>query len=395
MVLYLKSSVRSVRLLVCLWAWPPLLAATGVQEVTLTNSVVQGRPLTVEERPLLTLGAAEGDLDEEFFKVKPPTLLPGGQVVVPLAAYGEIRVFTQDGELAATHGRPGEGPGEFRDLESAWTRGDTIEAFDGRLRRVTRFWPDGTIETVPIDLIGAGYRPSSAIRGTFRDGWALMGITDMGYGRRDEVTVSHFSRDGTFVAIIARAEGIFRYEAPGMTGPTPLSPSVSFAIMGDALYVGETLSPAIGVVGGDGSVVNKITWEPGRTSPRDALREVVRLAVQNADPGDRVRVRERLNAAPAPNRVPLFSAFLVDGQGFVWVRPYEVERDAYALGGPLYGEVPAGGVWWIFTPEGERVGSIDLPADLEPSVITADAVVGIRRDELGIEYVQIHRLHRR
>lgn len=392
---FLRPIVRSLWAPLWVCAWLPPTAAAGAQEIPRTDSVVQGQPLNVDKRPFLTLGISEGDPAEEFYQVKPPFLLPSGHVVVPLTAAGEIRVFTLDGQLVATHGRLGEGPGEFRYLISAWPCGDTIEAFDLLLGRVTRFYPDGTSQSVRLDVERAGYRPSSAVPGIFRDGWALFGVTSSGYGHRDGVTASHFSRDGTFVSHIARTQGIFRYEAPGMTGPTPLSPSASFAVMGDALYVGETLTPVIEVVDGTGRSENVITWVPDEVSPTDALREVVRLAVERADPNRREMIRKRLDAAPTPDRVPAFSTFLVDDQGFVWVRPYEVGRDAAALGGPLYGEGPTGGVWWVFTSEGEKLGSIEFPPDLEPSHITADAVVGVRRDELGLEYVQVHRLHRR
>ncbi len=66
---------------------------------------------------------------------------------------------------------------------------------------------------------------------------------------------------------------------------------------------------------------------------------------------------------------------------------------AAALGGLQ--SVGPGGDWMIFSPEGVQVGSIELPSDLEPYHITSDAVVGIVRDELGVESVQVHSLARR
>jgi hypothetical protein len=180
-----------------------------------------------------------------------------------------------------------------------------------------------------------------------------------------------------------------------MSGPTPLSPSVSFALWNDRLFVGETLIPAFQVVDGDGMVVSEIPWEPEQLSPREALDEVVRLAIQNADPERQQEVRDRLDPAPVPDRVPLHSAFMVDPEGFIWVRPFEVGRDAAALGGPLYGAKPAGGLWWVLTLDGELVGSIECLPDLKIHQITADAVVGIRQDSLGVESVHVHGLVRR
>jgi hypothetical protein len=54
-----------------------------------------------------------------------------------------------------------------------------------------------------------------------------------------------------------------------------------------------------------------------------------------------------------------------------------------------------GGLWWILSLEGETVGSIEGLPDLEIYQITADAVVGVRKDPLGVESVHVHRLKRR
>jgi hypothetical protein len=370
-----------------------LSACSESREVLPGASEVLGEPLAVEETPFLTLGGAGGDPDEEFFRVTRPFLLPNGHVVVPLAGYGEIRVFSPVGELVSTHGRPGEGPGEFRDLGFAWARGDTIEVFDWRLSRITRFGPDGSTETVALG--DAGYRISSAVPGPLLDGWALVGITDSGYGRRDELAVSRFARDGNFIGIIAREKGMFRYLAGGMAGPTPLSPFPWVVIGGDLLYLGQSLDPVIRILGGTGEVLGEIQWEPKPVSPRDALREVVDLAVMGAPVDQGPMIRKRMAEALLPDRVPSFSNLLVDDQGYLWVRTYEVRRDAAGLPRSARRVAKAGGEWWIFTSKGERIGSIDLPHGLELHQITADAVVGVRRDENDLEYVQVHQLFRR
>ncbi len=290
-----------------------LVVAAAVTGFGVLEAQVPSQPIAIEEEAWLSVGTASGDVSEEFYQVTNPFLLPGGNLVVPLAGYGEIRVFDTDGRLVARHGRPGDGPGEFRRLSRAWAYGDTIEAFDGQLLRITRFFPDGTFGTVRLDVAGAGHSPDSAIPGVFEDGWVLVGISGSGPGGRDEVSISHFSRNGAFQRMIGQIPGIHR--DVGGTGPTPLSPSASLWIAGGALYRGETLTPAIEAVDGTGRVVNRITWEESQVSPRAALDEVVRLATERADPARRLSVRTRLVDSPIPDREPAFSFFLVDERG--------------------------------------------------------------------------------
>jgi hypothetical protein len=85
---------------------------------------------------------------------------------------------------------------------------------------------------------------------------------------------------------------------------------------------------------------------------------------------------------------------IVDELGFVWVQRYEPLRHAAALGG-LRESSGAGGSWQIFSPRGVAAGLVEMPPDLQPVQITANVIVGIARDDLGVESVRVHTLQRR
>ena len=68
--------------------------------------------------------------------------------------------------------------------------------------------------------------------------------------------------------------------------------------------------------------------------------------------------------------------------------------DLAVLGGRLGGYCGPGGNWLVISPEGAEVGWLEMPEGLEPVQITSDAVVGIYRDELGVESVRVHSLSR-
>jgi hypothetical protein len=95
-----------------------------------------------------------------------------------------------------------------------------------------------------------------------------------------------------------------------------------------------------------------------------------------------------------PERLSVFWKFIVDDAGFIWIRDYEPRLHAAALGGLNPGGVGQGGRYRVLSAEGDAAAMIDVPPDLELVRITADAVVGISRDALGVERVRVHRLRR-
>jgi hypothetical protein len=91
--------------------------------------------------------------------------------------------------------------------------------------------------------------------------------------------------------------------------------------------------------------------------------------------------------------------YVVDSEGFLWIRPYEPVRHAAALGGLgtssyLFVGSGRGGRWSIVSPDGATVKDIELPAELSPVQITTDALVGVQRDSLGVESVHVYRVVR-
>jgi hypothetical protein len=50
--------------------------------------------------------------------------------------------------------------------------------------------------------------------------------------------------------------------------------------------------------------------------------------------------------------------------------------------------------WSVFTDEGELLGEVDMPPGLRVLDIGPDYVLGLHRDELDVEYVRKHVLHK-
>lgn len=362
---------------------------------------VPQEPVAISVEPILRVGVTEGDPDQEFHRVIIPFRLPDGRLAVPLHGDSEIRVFGPDGTFLERLGRAGEGPGEFASLSQAWSRGDTIEAMDGSLRRITRFLPDGSTQVVTLaEAVGV----QGSVPEPLSDGWVTTGVASGGVGERDEIVVHRFGRDGSHLQEIARVPGMERVRYPsGGTGPPPLSPRALIEVRNDRIYVAETLTPEIQVFDTSGTLERTVTWEPEPLpSPAEALRQVRELA--EAEP-EYVRrtpspLVEGSLALPPPERLSVFGDFLVDPEGYVWIRAFDPTRHAQVLGGSgspsyLWGGSGAGDVWRVLAPDGSEVGPIQIPDALELLRVDSDIVIGVRRDEFGVESVQVHRLQRR
>ena len=347
-----------------------------------------GTPLAIEATPVLSIGTAEGDTLRELFRVVSPFITAEGHLAIPLANAKAIRIFDMNGSYLRTLGRVGEGPGEFRELNSAWARGDTIEALDSSLRRITRFFPGDSVESFAIQLeqfdVGGPAGP-------LMDGWAVSGVADWGWGERDMIAVHFISRSEESIEV-ARAEGMLRIRTDNFGGPTPLTPRAVIAIAKDRVLIGESLTPTLRAYGSDGSLQQEYTWTPpASVSPEDA-RTAVLNAVRAGDPNAHPLYKpEMIEAAPLPDRLPVFWHVIADAMGFVWIREYDPMLHSVALGA----ETGAGGAWKVYGPAGEYAATILVPPDLEPVQITVDAVVGIARDEMGVETVRVHHLRRR
>ena len=362
-------------------------------DVTPPGRPPAGAPLEIEAEAVLSVGVLSGDTLQEFDRVRTPFVFPDGRLVVPLGGSRDIRVFAPDGGFVERLGGEGDGPGEFRYLSAAWPRGDTIEAFDSSLRRITRFLPDGTVEVVSIT---SASRPDVSFPGgPLGSGWALGGVSGAFDDGRDRIVFHHFDRSGGDLGALDSIGGMARHFAAGSSGPEPMSPRAVAATDGTRLYLGDTEVPSIRSVRGPEVPDGEIAWEPAESvSAETALDEVIEEAMSRTAADRGFFTPERLAAAPVPDQLSVFWDFLLDPEGFLWIQPYEPLAHALALGARYGGGVGNGGLWWVYTEDGRQAGSIEVPEGLELTRITRTSVVGIRRDALGVESVHVHRVRR-
>ena len=101
----------------------------------------------------LRVGSLEGAGPDGFGYLKGLVVLDGGGFAVLDSQVQELRVFGSDGAHIATHGRKGQGPGEFVDANGLMLGPNgRIWIPDARNGRMSIFDPeDGFIESFPFD----------------------------------------------------------------------------------------------------------------------------------------------------------------------------------------------------------------------------------------------------
>lgn len=342
----------------------------------------------IESVPLVSVGLLEGDTLQEFHEVVTPFVLSDGRLVVPVSGASVLRVFGSTGAFLQNLGGPGAGPGEFGLLLAAWARSDTIEALDYRFRKIIRFLPDGSLQEVRLHT---DLPDISVAAGPFGGGWAIAGVMSGGAGYADEIQVRHILPDGSDGGEIARTTGMTRYRSPFLTGPEPLSTKAVVTVSQGRVYVGQSDEPVITGFSAAGSTAAETRWAGNsRSVTRELWQSVMDSALAASAPARREALRRHLELAEVPDQLSIYWKLIVGDEGLLWIRLYEPYVNAFALGG----RVGSGGRWLVLDPDGTEIGFAVMPSDLEPFQITSSAVVGIARDELGVESVRVHTLRR-
>lgn len=346
-----------------------------------------GSEWRVGTEPVLTIGEVSGDLDYLFERVSHALRLEDGTIVVADRGPNELRLFDAAGVFIRSLGGSGEGPGEFAMLSEVWARGDTILASDSFQSRISVFGRGGDVlETIRVEVAqGRGYRTPST---QFSDGAILVFNPPSGgggIGGGDVIPgavwrLDRYSRAGRFMNEISYVQESPRWEhgiyelPPGLYLPFSLGLPL-FAASGDHVYAAEGTEGSIQRWKSDGELSHLIRWPiPERrvsSEDRRSWREANSTVPEGYNPAAWARyVRE----IPFPERMPLYGRLLVDAQGNVWAKRFSPSWEGDSS-------------WYVFDGRGAWLGEVSTPPGLSIFEIGADYVLGLRRDQPGVQFV--------
>ena len=116
------------------------------------SAVAQPARWTIADRPIVSVGNAEGDSTKDLLGVTSAVRLTNGDIVVANSRYSNVRWYDAGGRLLRTVGRRGAGPREFGRSVFLYARGDTVVAQDAGNRRW--HYIDARGEFVRTDTMG-------------------------------------------------------------------------------------------------------------------------------------------------------------------------------------------------------------------------------------------------
>lgn len=356
----------------------------------------RGQEWRVSGQPVLDIGVAEGDANQQFSRVSDALRLSDGTIVVADGQANEIRAFDAQGRFLRVVARKGGGPGEIGGLVGMHLLpGDTVAAYDYQGYRLSFFSPAGAfVRAVTLREVNGRLPPRPL--GILGDGRILVApLYDPEFKpgarpTRSATALALFSAAGTQTASLGSVPGDETVVVTSGSGDNtlmmqalpPFGLSTHFAVHGTRLLVADPVRYELVERRPDGAVARLIRRagerEPVTQADRDAYLERRREGV--SDPRFRQLHEQMVKNTVFPQHKPFFTGLHVDAAGNAWVqRPHAPDTEA---------------PWDVFDAEGRFLGTVTTPAGFRVTQVGADFVAGTWNDELEVPHVRVHRIEK-
>lgn len=337
-------------------------------------------------RPLLEIGTAVGgDTIVTFGRVQDALRLQNGRIVIADRQASQLRIFDDGGDLSATVGRAGDGPGEFRDprwvMECAR---DSVFVYDPAHDRVSVFSSAGTFSRsfhIELPRPRPLYRlDCSRERLLVAEAWPPLTQEPEG-PFETEASISLADASGNMISVLGDFPGQERVGNPRGSNPRVFGHETFVGASEDGVYVGISSRYEIGVFSTEGELeaVFGIELPALPVTDADIERYAEEEAAREGLSGDRAREIARDLREQVPEHFPFFDRLLVASNGDIWVRRYAKPTDETHR-------------WDVFSDTGAYRGSLEVPGAFEPMDVGDGRVTGRWRGILDEGYVRVYRL---
>lgn len=355
-----------------------------------------GEEWRLSDVPLVSVGEADGADEYLFHGVLGSQKLSDGRIAVVDRGTSELRFFDREGRFIERVGGEGDGPGEFRFMSLVWwLPGDSAVVAD--MQGLTVHDPEGGVaRTIALRITGDGLplQPVAQLDdGAILAAGSAAGAqpSEPGSIIQDTIHYHRFTRSGVYAGYLTSLPGpktMMVGSAAGGVAPRrlPFSSHPAMGVAGDAFVLTGSADAELEVWDQDGALQRLIRWAPhSRAVTFEHMNEYRDHHLESMSGADAERVLDRfLIDAPVPERFPAtgeVDAILTDPKGYLWVEAYRLPwQDDTA--------------WFVFTPEGGWLGTVDMPDGFELHQVGRDFVVGRWHDEMGVEFVHVYGLGR-
>ncbi|RMH12306.1 MAG: hypothetical protein D6701_13690 [Gemmatimonadetes bacterium] len=369
-------------------------AGVEIVEVGALPEDALARGWSLADEPALVLGGIDAGDAYQFFQVSGARLLPDGRLVVVSRGAKDVRVYAPDGTPLAVHGGPGEGPGEFQAPQLLGMRGDSLVVFDTPLARVSLVHPDdGVVRTFQVHPEGVGYPIGQGLvagRAVLIGGGASFSSSDGGMPSgllrppSTYVSVDFDGREAVRYGDFPTFEMWAEVRDGGFSATSLPFGLVTVVAVGDLFCLSTSEAYEVRCWDVEGRLVRVLRVDrPRRPVGGPAIDAYRHALLEDAESEEAGRAAlQRMRDMPLPDRMPALGALAFDDLGNLWVMDYRPRGEA----GPNR--------WTVFAPDGAPIGRVATPDGFQPTQVGEDFVVGVGRDELGVERIEVRRLER-
>lgn len=389
----------------------PSMAAAAARVVIVTSAAAvlacSGAP--IEERPGsprwgdvrlvedLRIGRYDGPEEYLFGNIGDIVQHPDGTVFISDIQVPMIRRYDAEGRYLHDIGRQGQGPGEYEGIVSLRLMPDgNLAIWDARLRRVTVVRPDGTF--VHSFTADSGLQTSSRVTLQVDHESNFYVLTTVPAPDDPQERLDAYLKyapDGTLLDTVQMPDRT--PETPGWVLSTRQGLLPNFArrtastiTRSGHVVAGDNGSYSFQVLDGDEVMISVAReWEPVALHPEEhALWSDRQDRIQNRPPPSGfVNPPEPPTYAPIPETKPAFMDIWPGEDDTIWVRRYAQAHRRTDLpprdpddDRPLFDwwQYPT---WDVFGPEGEFLGTVELPHDTQVLWYHGEVIWTVQPDE--------------